>query len=57
MRVLLRIILTLLVAVPVVLGFGVFLALQVLQGGARVPRREEFVSPARGRLGQERTPT
>lgn len=37
MRVLLRIVLTLLVAVPIVLGMAVFLAMQVLVGQGRTP--------------------
>lgn len=56
MRVLLRIVLTLLVAVPVVLGMAVFLAIHVLEGGATAPDGADAHSTYRPRLGQEQTP-
>lgn len=56
MRVLLRIVLTLLVALPIVLGMAVFLAMQVLEGGAATPEGADAHSSDRLRLEQERTP-
>jgi hypothetical protein len=56
MRVLCRIVLTLLVALPVVLGMAVFLAMQALEGGAASDGADAHSSD-RLRLGQERTPT
>lgn len=57
MRVLFRIVLTLLVALPIVLGMAVFLAIHALEGGAAAPEGADAVSYDRLRLGQERTPT
>lgn len=54
MRVLLRIVLTLLVALPILLGMAVFLAIQVLDGGAAAPEGADAQSSDRLRLGQER---
>ena len=56
MRVLLRIVLTLLLALPIVLGMAVFLAVQVLEGGATAPEGADRHSSDKLRLGQERTP-
>jgi hypothetical protein len=61
MRVLFRITLTLLIALPIVLGLAVFFALQVLQGAAPAPapapEGEETLPSERVGLGQERTAT
>jgi hypothetical protein len=57
MRVLFRITLTLLIALPIVLGLAVFFALQGLRGASPAPEGEETLSSERVRLGQERTVT
>jgi hypothetical protein len=57
MRVLFRITLTLLIALPAVLGLAVVFALQVLRGAAPGPEEEETLPSERGGLGQERTAT
>jgi hypothetical protein len=59
MRVLFRITLTLLIALPIFLGLAVFFALQVLRGAAPgpAPEGEETLSPERVGLGQERPAT
>ncbi len=57
MRVLFRITLTLLIALPIVLGLAVFFALQVLRGAAPAPEGEETLPSERVGLGQERTAT
>jgi hypothetical protein len=57
MRILFRITLTLLIALPIVLGLAVYFALQVLRGAAPAPEGEETLSSDRVGLGRERTAT
>jgi hypothetical protein len=52
MRVIFRIFLTLLVALPVVLGMAVFFALQALLGGTPAPERWRTLSSDRGALAE-----
>ena len=57
MRVLFRITLTLLIALPAVLGLAVVFALQVLRGAPPAPEESETLPSERGGLGQERAAT
>jgi hypothetical protein len=57
MRVLFRITLTLLIALPAVLGLAVVFALQVLRGTAPAPEENETLPSQRGGLGQKRAAT
>jgi hypothetical protein len=57
MRVLFRITLTLLIALPAVLGLAVVFALQVLRGAAPAPEENETLPSERGGLGQKRAAT
>ena len=57
MRVLFRITLTLLIALPVVIGLALFFALQALRGAAPAPEGEKTLPSERAGLGQERTAT
>ena len=57
MRVLFRITLTLLIALPVVIGLALFFALQALRGAAPAPEGEQTLPSERAGLGQERTAT
>ena len=52
MRVVFRIILTLLVALPVALGMAVFFALQALRGGTPAPERGRTLSSDSGALAE-----
>jgi hypothetical protein len=52
MRVIFRIILTLLVALPVVLGMAVFFALQVLRGDTPAPEGGRTLSSDSGALAE-----
>jgi hypothetical protein len=56
MRVLFRIILALLIALPVILGWMLFVGLQTVIAAAPSPGGEEPLSSAREGLGQKRGP-
>jgi hypothetical protein len=57
MRVLLRVVLTLLVAVPIVLGMLLLFALQTMRGRSPASGAVEPRSSGRSGLGQRPTPT
>jgi hypothetical protein len=57
MRVLFRITLTLLIALPAVLGLAAVFALQVLRGAAPAPEESETLPSERGGLGHKRAAT
>lgn len=57
MRVLFRIVVALLIALPVILGWILFFALQTVIAAAPSSGAEEPLSSGREGLGQERRPT